>query len=196
MQIEKAERLSSSVRNPQSTFRNQRGCFFCEAASLLSQPDSTLFRLEEQLHSKLNLARRAGIARGKACVGDDAEGRASYLRSPAAGTRTRLAEVRMVEDVEDLSAELHTQSLGQVRVLDDREVSVVEGRTDDDVAPQISEVIAARRANYTERQKEDCARRTDAARSWITDQVIEPLVRAADNLHRTTHVRSKCSKPC
>src|SRR5205085_10542986 len=90
---------------------------------------------EEELEGELNLARGAGVARLEARVGDDSEiaDVEGAVRVPVdLRDATGLAEVRVVEEVEELGAELHAHGLGQVRVLDDREVRVVEARADDD----------------------------------------------------------------
>src|SRR4051812_29312410 len=132
---------------------------------------------EEKLEGELNLARRAGVARGEARVGDDAEGRAAGLRD-AAG----LPEVGVVEDVEELRAELHAHVLGEVRVLDDREVHVVEARADDDVAAETPVVEDRTAARNRHGQREGRARGARAARPRVAHGVREPLIRAADYL--------------
>ena len=62
-----------------------------------------------------------------------------------------------IEDVEDLSAELQSGLLRELRVLQEREVGVRERRSDENVAAQVPEVINAGAGN---RQRKHRAGRT------------------------------------
>src|SRR5215475_3913622 len=52
----------------------------------------------------------------------------------------RVGEVRMIQDVEELGAELHADALGGFERLDQREVPVVEAGGAEDVAPRRPEL--------------------------------------------------------
>src|SRR4249919_2807063 len=90
--------------------------------------------LEEDFRGELNLPRRAGIAGREPRVADDAERRAAHRRRAA-----RLAEIRLVEQVEDLDAKLYARAALQRHVLDDREVGIAESRAVEHVASEVSE---------------------------------------------------------
>src|SRR5437667_10129257 len=81
---------------------------------------------EQELRCELDLARRSGVAGREARIADHAERRAADRGRPA-----RLAEVRLVEQVEDLDAELHASRARRLHVLDDRRVGVAESGTGD-----------------------------------------------------------------
>src|SRR6267378_7925936 len=91
--------------------------------------------LEQNFGGELDLPRRAGVAGREARIANHAERRAADCRDAA-----RLAEVRLVEQVEDLEAELHARRAGHLHVLDDRQVGVAESRADDGVPREISEM--------------------------------------------------------
>src|SRR5262249_52336700 len=113
---------------------------------------------EHQLQSKLDLPRRAGFTSWEARGGDPAECR-------RADDVARLPEVRMVEKVEELGAELRARGLADLRILDDRKINVVEARPDDHVASQTAE-----------------------ARDSHKDGGIEPTVYVADDVNRTRNI--------
>ena len=96
--------------------------------------------LEEHFCGELDLPRRAGIACREPRVADDAERRAAHRRRAA-----RLAEVRLVEQVEDLDAKLYARAALQRHVLDDREVGIAESRAVEHVASEVSEMRHAGR---------------------------------------------------
>src|SRR5262245_45836124 len=87
---------------------------------------------KNQFQRELYLTRRAGFTRWKACVGDTAKSR-------TADNVTWLAEVRVVEEVEELRPELHPHPLAHLGVLDHRKIRVIEPGADDHIAPQIAE---------------------------------------------------------
>ena len=51
----------------------------------------------------------------------------------------RHSQVRMVEKVEELEADLHLHALRNMRVLEDRQVRVIDRRASERVAPQVAE---------------------------------------------------------
>src|SRR5947209_5190508 len=93
--------------------------------------------LEHQLHSHLQLAGRTGVAGWEASARNLTKGGASNY---AAG----LAIVRMVEQVERVSAELNIHPLGKLCILHQRQIKVLEVRTNKRVAPNNTEVISRR----------------------------------------------------
>src|SRR3977135_3000533 len=72
------------------------------------------------------LPRRSGVAGREACGRDQAECCAAND-----GGSARQSEVRMIEQVEHLEAQLHAGLPGELEVLDDREDRVAEGRRED-----------------------------------------------------------------
>src|SRR5204863_6425118 len=87
------------------------------------------------------------VAGREARVADDAERRAAHRRRAA-----RLAEIRLVEQVEDLDAKLYARASLQRHVLDDREVGIAESWAVEHVASEVSEM---RHAGRVVRQGED-----------------------------------------
>src|SRR5437588_5016758 len=86
-------------------------CLFTFAFSVSGLPSAS----EEELEGELNLARGAGVARLEARVGDDSEVAEveGAVRVPVdLRDATGLAEVRVVEEVEELGAELHAHGPG------------------------------------------------------------------------------------
>ena len=90
--------------------------------------------LKNQLHRKLNLARRAKIAGGETSAGDLAES-AGGPAHDAAG----LAKIGMVEDIETVCAELGSQSFSEFGVLVERKIGVRKPGSDNRVPPQVAE---------------------------------------------------------
>src|SRR5690242_19912155 len=68
--------------------------------------------LELQLQRELNLARRTKISRRETRVSNHPE-----IRAPRHERKIGIAEVRLVEDIEHLGAELQVESLREFRVL-------------------------------------------------------------------------------
>ena len=159
--------------------------------------------LEEYFCGELDLPRRAGIACREARVADDAERRAAHRRRAA-----RLAEIRLVEQVEDLDAKLYARAALQRHVLNHREVGIPESRTVEHVASEVSEM---RHASRVVRQREDRRRGACAGGACgdarIADgTAIEPLIadrepvlvqiRRRDNCReRTDEIRSYGGRP-
>jgi hypothetical protein len=97
------------------------GCF--------SSPTS--IALVVQLQSKLNLP---WIIRSIACRSDFTEGGAGEVARVSDGcdavaTEVRCVEVRMVEDVEELSPELHREAVAELDPFEGGEVQPMEART-------------------------------------------------------------------
>src|SRR5262245_60631060 len=88
--------------------------------------------LRNQLQNELHLPRRAGFPSWKASVCDSSEGW-------CADDVSRLTEITMIKQIEDLRPELNEHSLSYLRVLDDREIRVVERRPDYHIATQVAE---------------------------------------------------------
>src|SRR5215510_1717497 len=75
--------------------------------------------LKEHFCRELDLPCRAGIPGRESGIADHAERRAADRGRPA-----RLAEIGLVEQVEDLDAKLYARAALKRHVLDDREVGV------------------------------------------------------------------------
>src|SRR5262245_28593852 len=114
---------------------------------------------KHQFHNKLDLPRRAGFTGWEARGGNPAECR-------RADNVPRLPEVRVVENVEELSPELRAQALADLRIFGNRKIHVVEARPDDHVAAKAAE-----------------------ARDCRKDRGVEPAVYLADDVNRTSHIR-------
>src|SRR5437016_919753 len=87
--------------------------------------------LEQQLQSKLNLPSRTEVAGREARAGDLAEGCTGWGEG-----EPRVPKIRMIEDVEHLSSELHIQLLGQLGVLYDGKVCIDKTWSGDCVATE------------------------------------------------------------
>src|SRR5216110_778134 len=138
--------------------------------------------LEEELRRELHLTCGPGVAGRETRIADHAE-RGASDRSGA----TRLSEVRLVEQVEDLEAELRARAAGQGHVLDERQVGVAESWSDNRVARQIAEVRDARRVVG---QRERRRGRAGAGDARVAHDVAgEPLV--ADHVAVGVEVRRR-----
>src|SRR5262249_35988720 len=107
----------------------------------------------------------------------------------------------MVEDVEDLSPELDTQTLGDPGVFEDREVYVFEVWSGDDISAQVAKVEDAA-TRYRQRKDRAGGTETSGSRnrdSRIADRVSEPRggTGFADDVDRADQVRSerRCINP-
>src|SRR6266516_817153 len=113
------------------------------------------FQSEQDLQGKLDLPRGAAVSGRKARALDDAEILSAH--DPAG-----LPEVGVIEQVEELGAELQPRRFTDLCGLDDREVHVVEPRAGHDVASDIAEdrrTRAPRRAGRAERRLVEPGRR-------------------------------------
>ena len=72
---------------------------------------TALVRSELQLQGELNLSRRAEVARRKTCASDPSE-------AAIANGQVRVAEIRMIEQVEQLCSQLQIDPFRKLRVLD------------------------------------------------------------------------------
>ena len=94
-----------------------------------------MFRLKQQLQCELNLPRRTEVTRG--------ESHAENLAERGAGYRVAgVAQVGMVENVEQLGTELQVEPFRDFRVLDDGEVGIDEIRTRQRIASGASGMTA------------------------------------------------------
>src|SRR5947207_14959626 len=109
--------------------------------------------LEHRLQGKLRLPRGSRIARREARLRYHPERRAADRRDAA-----RQIEIRLIEDVERLEAELQPGRTGQPDVLDNRQIGVAESRPDDRVAAEIPEVKGAARRDRERKDRVRCAR--------------------------------------
>lgn len=92
--------------------------------------------LEQQFQSKLNLPCRTEVARREA--------RTLYLpERPAGRGENRIAEVWMIENVEELASELKIEFFGDLGVLRNGEISIEEVGANNGVAGQVSGVTGA-----------------------------------------------------
>src|ERR1700681_3339093 len=101
---------------------------------------------ELQLQGELNLARRAEVARRKACRRDPSEA-AGWIRVLCRGSwnrEIRIPKVRVVEKIEHFRAELQVDPFRKLRVLDRREVRIHETRTRHGITPQIAKMAGRR----------------------------------------------------
>jgi hypothetical protein len=94
-------------------------------------------RSELQFQGELDLAGRAEVSGGETGVADDSESGAAGYEGEVG-----IAEVRLVEDVEELGAELEVHALGEFGVFDDGEIGVQESRAGNGVASEIAEVAS------------------------------------------------------
>src|SRR5215475_4216649 len=107
---------------------------------------------EANLEAELNVARPAGSDHG---VGAGHVGRRRYLSKRIWETQVvveqdrRVGEARMIQNVEELGAELHADALGGFERLDQREVPVVEAGGAEDVAPRRSETGRLRLSQHS-----------------------------------------------
>ncbi len=62
------------------------------------------------------------------------------------GRQERVGKVRVIDDVEEIGAQLHGHTLSQVRSLVDCEVPLFERRAAQRVAPHVAEVPRSRHA--------------------------------------------------
>src|SRR5262249_4576076 len=90
---------------------------------------------EDNLQRKLHLARRARLACRKSRLPDHTECCTARCRHEA-----RISEVRVIEKIKDLRAKLRANRFSDPRVLEDREVDIVECRSSDGIPPEITEV--------------------------------------------------------
>ena len=98
---------------------------------------------ERQSHRQLNLARGAGFTCRQARPRDLTECR-------AADDVARRTEVGMVEQIEHVDPEPQADAPAGPRVLDQRQIRVVETRPDDGVAPQVAEVTGGHEHRWIE----------------------------------------------
>src|SRR3954452_15028372 len=85
--------------------------------------------LQHYLNPKLYLARRARFPAGETRIRDPSKVGSTH-DTPG------LAEICVVQDVEQFGPELDPHSIAYLSVLQNREVGVVEGRSDNNVAPK------------------------------------------------------------
>src|SRR5262249_24343720 len=117
-----------------------------------SRRDSRFVESEANLETELNVARPAGSDHG---VGAGHVRRRRHFpervaEADAVVEQDRwVGEVRMMQDVEDLGAELHADALGGFEGLDQREVPIVEAGAAEDVAPCCSETGRVRLSQHT-----------------------------------------------
>src|SRR5262245_38962183 len=88
---------------------------------------------EQEFHRELYLSRRSRIAGREARVADHAERRAADRRHAS-----RLTEVRLVEQVEELQPQLGACAANERHVLDERQVRIPESRPDDRVPREVA----------------------------------------------------------
>src|SRR5438876_9705753 len=113
------------------------------------------FQSEQDLQGKLGLPRGAAVSGRKARALDDAEILSAH--DPAG-----LPEVGVIEEIEELRAELQARRFTNLRGLDEREIHVVEPGTGHDVASDIAEdrrTRTTRAAGSTERRLVEPGRR-------------------------------------
>src|SRR5258706_16129428 len=95
--------------------------------------------LKNQLHTQLQLARAAQISARRTGRGDLSElRRREYLPR----RRSRLREIRVVEQIERLGPELQRHALADGRGLGDRQVDILESRRLQCVATHVAETLA------------------------------------------------------
>src|SRR5262249_15878157 len=105
-------------------------------------PRRPVAKSEANLEAELNVARPAGSDHG---VGAGHVGRRRYLSKRIWETQVvvkqdrRVGEVRLLQNVEELGAELHADALGGFEGLNQREVPVAKAGGAEDVAPCCSE---------------------------------------------------------
>src|SRR5947208_1303782 len=126
--------------------------------------------LENQLHGKLNLPGRARITDAAACGGDHAESRGAHGPSG-------LGEIRVVEEIEELGAELDGQSFPDLHVLDQGEIKVVEAGANDPVAAETPKDRSA--APLLLYRDAECRRIEPKRRVWVGHSERADLVRTA-----------------
>src|SRR5947207_11045178 len=86
---------------------------------------------------------------------DETEGGAARC-----GSQTGIAEVGMVENIEDLRAELRTDGLPDRRVLEHGKVDVMKRRPGNGIPPEVAEVQNAASIHKAHRNPEGGTRRT------------------------------------
>src|SRR5262249_60507576 len=118
--------------------------------------------LKDQFQCELNLPRRSGFACREARAGDSTKGRAAH-------DVAWLAEVRMVEEVEELHPELYLYLLTESGVLDDRKIRVIEPWSWHDVAAQSTETGHGREGRR-----------------------VEPAIRVTNDIDRPGEIGSHC----
>src|SRR5579871_4544009 len=99
-----------------------------------------------QFHRELELPRRACVSRRSARTARNQSERLVQCRVERSQHRirqTRIREVRVVQQVEDIGANLKTDPFSNARVLDQREIQILESRALDDVAAQRTEAGGA-----------------------------------------------------
>src|SRR5467141_1624935 len=118
--------------------------------------------LEAELQSELNVP---GTARADHricrchvwCVENETKGSRIGRINQALGIRVR--KVRVVEEIEELRAQLDTHALVQVGRLDDGEVQIVQPRAAEGIPADVSKGAKVRRHS-------DCAVFDETAQSW------------------------------
>jgi hypothetical protein len=90
---------------------------------------------EAELHGKLNLPGRAGVSGRRTGGRNLPEGVVGGTGKCAVG----LAEIGVIENVEDVAARFQHQPLGELRLFNQREILILEAGTDDDVASEVAE---------------------------------------------------------
>jgi hypothetical protein len=90
---------------------------------------------EQEFQRKLNLPGRTRISCLEASITDYPKRCAAGLCNPAG-----LAEVRMVEEVKELSTKLHSRGFSDLGVLHNGKIRVVETRPDDYITTEIPKV--------------------------------------------------------
>jgi|SRR5579859_6730848 len=107
------------------------------AEELISfRPSLFQIELELQLQGKLNLPRRALVTVREAGGLDLAE-------SAAGSCQSGIPKAGMVEDIEEFGPELQVEPLGDLGVLDDREVGVYEVRAGESVAAETTRMATS-----------------------------------------------------
>src|SRR5579859_1036450 len=110
-----------------------------------------MYELENKFCSELNRSRssRAYCRVGRRYVGRGATAaerlHGRIVQAEAVLSAVRIREVRMIEDVEELGAELQAHRLSKVEVLGEREIEVAEAGVLEHIAPHVSELAKRRR---------------------------------------------------
>lgn len=102
-----------------------------------------MLTLEQKLQGKLDLSRRAKIPSREAC-------RLNFPKRPAGGRENRVAEIRMVEDVEHLAPELEIEFLRDLCIFCDREIGVHEIGAGNGITAQVTRMACPSNAGRNE----------------------------------------------
>ena len=96
---------------------------------------------EHQFHCELNFSRGPEISTGKSRVDDLPE-------SAGCCVQVRIAEIRVIEDIEKLSSELEVEPFGDLRIFGDVEIRIDEVWSDDRIAPHVSWMACVRTGTW------------------------------------------------